>query len=127
MMSAMMAFHNPTALSLFTVIWTAGMAVMMFPAITPMVLLYDRLIKNNSDNNKAWSAGKGEAKASLIVGTDDTQEQQKMKSLVHFWSPYSLKMVLFIGSYLLIWALTGIAILIGWSIPLWLILSLEHY
>ena len=117
MMTAMMAFHNPIALSLFTVIWTAGMAAMMFPAITPMVLLYDRLIKNNSDN-KASSPGKGEAKASLIVGTEDSQEQQKMKSLVHFWSPYSLKMGLFIGSYLLVWALTGIAILIGWSIPM---------
>jgi hypothetical protein len=26
MMSTMMMFHNPVALSLFTVIWTAGMA-----------------------------------------------------------------------------------------------------
>jgi predicted metal-binding membrane protein len=50
MMSAMMMFHNPAALSLFTVIWTAGMAAMMFPAISPMVLLYDRIIKNKSNN-----------------------------------------------------------------------------
>jgi hypothetical protein len=41
---------NPEALSLFTVIWTAGMAAMMFPAISPMVLLYDRMIKNKSNN-----------------------------------------------------------------------------
>jgi predicted metal-binding membrane protein len=115
MMSSMMMFYNPIALSLFTVIWTAGMAAMMFPAIFPMVLIYDRLIKNAS-NNEA-SSRKGESKESLIVGTDVSQEQQKMKSLVRFWSPYSFKMALFVGSYLLVWALTGIAILIGWSIP----------
>src|SRR5918995_1172219 len=51
MMDAMMIFYNPTALSLFTVIWTAGMAAMMFPAIAPMILLYDRLIK--TDNSTA--------------------------------------------------------------------------
>ena len=33
MMSSMMTFYNPAALSLFVVIWTAGMAAMMFPAI----------------------------------------------------------------------------------------------
>ena len=52
---------NPEVLSLFTVIWTAGMAAMMFPAISPMVLLYDRMIKNKS-NNEASSSKKGEAK-----------------------------------------------------------------
>ncbi|MCC2648076.1 MAG: putative metal-binding integral rane protein, partial [Nitrososphaeraceae archaeon] len=49
MMSTMMMFYNPMALSIFTLIWIIGMAAMMFPAISPMVLLYDRLIK--SDNN----------------------------------------------------------------------------
>jgi predicted metal-binding membrane protein len=114
MMSTMMMFHNPLALSLFTVIWTTGMAAMMFPAISPMVLLYDRLIKNSSTS----SARKGGAKESLIVGADESQEEQKRRSLIHFWSPYSLKMVLFVGSYLIVWALTGITILIGWSIPM---------
>jgi predicted metal-binding membrane protein len=117
MMSAMMMFHNPAALSLFTVIWTAGMAAMMFPAISPIVLLYDRIIKNNS-NNEASSSKKGEAKESLLVGIDNSKEQEKMKSSVSFWSPYSLKMILFVGSYLLVWAITGIAILVGWSIPM---------
>ena len=117
MMSTMMMFHNPAALSLFTVIWTAGMAAMMFPAISPMVLLYDRMIKNKS-NNEASSSKKGEAKESLLVGIDNSKEQEKMKSSVSFWSPYSLKMILFVGSYLLVWAITGIAILVGWSIPM---------
>jgi hypothetical protein len=119
MMSTMMMFYNPIALSLFTIIWTAGMAAMMFPAISPMVLLYDRLIKTNnntsSSNDEASSQRKGEARASsLIVGRDNKEEQERMKkkillSSVSFWSPYSFKMILFIGSYLLVWALTGIA------------------
>src|ERR671915_2016639 len=73
MMDAMMTFYNPTALSLFTVIWTAGMAAMMFPAITPMILLYDRLIKTDNNtsgsNDEALMQRKGEARASsLVVG-----------------------------------------------------------
>jgi predicted metal-binding membrane protein len=117
MMYTMMMFHNPAALSLFIVIWTAGMAAMMFPAIWPMVLLYDRMIKNKS-NNEASSSKKGGAKKSLLVGIDNSKDQEKMKSSVSFWSPYSLKMILFVGSYLLVWAITGIAILIGWSVPM---------
>ena len=101
MMYTMMMFHNPAALSLFTVIWTAGMAAMMFPAISPMVLLYDRMIKNKS-NNQASSSKKGEAKESLLVRIGNSKEQEKMKSSVSFCSPYSLKMILFVGSYLLV-------------------------
>ena len=54
MMSSMMSFYSPAALSLFVVIWTAGMAAMMFPAIIPMVLFYNRLIdssKGSKDNS----------------------------------------------------------------------------
>src|ERR671921_2273307 len=133
MMDAMMTFYNPTALSLFTVIWTAGMAAMMFPAIAPMILLYDRLIQ--TDNGTADESNKpskqsegGETRTSqFVVGTDDMAEQQKAKnnekkkktlSSTSFWSPYLVKMMLFVGSYLSVWALTGIIILIGWSIPM---------
>jgi predicted metal-binding membrane protein len=139
MMSTMiMVFHNPIAILLFTIIWTAGMAAMMFPAIAPMVLLYDRLIKTNNNargsNNEASSQRKGEAKASsLIVGRDNKEEQGRMKrkrkiilSSASFCSPYSFKMILFVGSYLLVWALTGIAILIGWSIPMNYFFSVEN-
>jgi predicted metal-binding membrane protein len=131
MMSTMMIFYNPITLSLFTVIWTAGMAAMMFPAIFPMVLLYDRLIKTNNNtlgsNDETVTQKKGKAKSSsLIVGEDNNEEQKRNKgkegkgilSSISFWSPYSFKMMLFVGSYLLVWALTGIAILIGWSIPM---------
>src|SRR5919108_6084980 len=84
MMSTMMMFHNPIALSLFIVIWTAGMAAMMFPAISPMVLLYDRLIKTNNNtsgsNDEALMQRKGEARASsLVVGKGNSEEQKRMK------------------------------------------------
>ena len=46
MMKAMMTY-DPIAILLFTASWTVGMAAMMFPAISPMVLLYNRLIKND--------------------------------------------------------------------------------
>src|SRR5918999_2175064 len=128
MMSTMMMFHNPIALSLFIVIWTAGMAAMMFPAISPMVLFYDRLIKTNNNtsgsNDEALIQRKGESRASsLVVDKDSNEEQKRTKrrvipSSISFWSPYSFKMMLFVGSYLLIWALAGIAILLGWSIPM---------
>jgi hypothetical protein len=38
MMKAMMTY-DPVAISLFTVSWTAGMAAMMFAAISRMVLM----------------------------------------------------------------------------------------
>src|SRR5918993_219155 len=133
MMDAMMIFYNPTALSLFTVIWTAGMAAMMFPAIAPMILLYDRLIKTDNstadeNNEPSKQSEGGETRTSkFVVGTDDREEQQKAKnnekkkktlSSTSFWSPCSVKMMLFVGSYLSVWALTGLIILIGWSIPM---------
>ena len=52
MMAAMMNY-NPVAISLFTISWTIGMAAMMFPAIVPMVLLYNRLVKNNGGGSNS--------------------------------------------------------------------------
>jgi predicted metal-binding membrane protein len=86
MMIAMMTY-NPKLLSLFIVSWTAGMAAMMFPAISPMVLLYNKMIKTNN----------GEAVS--------------VKS-------YSSRMILFVGSYLGVWALTGLALLLMWSVAM---------
>jgi CHASE2 domain-containing sensor protein len=42
-MMNIMITYNPILLGLFTASWTAGMAAMMFPAIVPMVLLYNKL------------------------------------------------------------------------------------
>lgn len=131
MISTMMMFQDPISLSIFTVIWTSGMAAMMFPAILPMVLLYDRLIKTNNSPSgdttpplKKWR-GK-EPSLALDKANTETNEEKKQKIVLFpgsFWSPYSLKMFLFIGSYLSVWALTGIALLIGWSVTMSYILT----
>jgi len=90
-MNVMMTY-NPVSVLLFTAIWTAGMAAMMFPAIVPMVILYNRLITNKlSQSSTLITAGK---------------------------FSHTFKMILFVGMYLIIWALTGIALLLGWSVPM---------
>ena len=89
MMNAMMTPYSALSISLFVAVWTAGMAAMMFPAISPVVLLYNRLVKNGS--------------TALVIGGRGL---------------YSLKMVLFVGCYLAVWALTGLALLLAWSMLL---------
>ena len=68
----------------------------MFPAITPMVLLYDTFVTNKDDKGF----------------TITIQEESKPRSR----SIRSLRVILFIGCYLLVWALTGFALLLGWSV-----------
>ena len=125
MMNAMMNY-NPVAISLFTISWTIGMAAMMFPAITPMVLLYNRLIKNNGGNSGGGNTlGKGvsPSQTSVFVKHDDKDDDTTVKgekrssssSLSFFTS--SINISLFVGSYLLVWAITGIVLLLAWSIP----------
>ena len=126
MMAAMMNY-NPVAISLFTISWTIGMAAMMFPAITPMVLLYTRLIKrgNSSSDGDDDTVGKGMASSQYSIfverGDDDAGKTTKkpkrpsLSSLSFFTS--SVNMIFFVGSYLLVWAVTGIVLLLIWSIP----------
>jgi len=90
MMGAMAAPYSIPSISLFVAVWTAGMAAMMLPAISPVVLLYNRLVKNGD--------------TALVVESDR--------------GSYSLKMVLFVSCYIAVWALTGIALLVGWSMLL---------
>jgi predicted metal-binding membrane protein len=125
MVSTMMMFQDPLSLSIFTVIWTAGMAAMMFPAISPMILLYDRLIKTNntssSDGATSTLKKKRGKESSLAFDKDDLERHEEKKQKIElfprsFWSPYTLKILLFVGSYLSVWAVTGIALLLGWSI-----------
>ena len=71
-------------LLLFTATWTVGMAAMMFPSISPMVLLYKKLIKNNTGQSE--------------TGAFD-----------------NVKLISFVSSYLVVWAITGIVMLVGWS------------
>ena len=92
MMNAMMASSSALSVSLFVAVWTAGMAAMMFPAISPVVLLYNRLVKDGGSNTTlVVEGGRGR---------------------------YSVKMSLFLGCYLAVWALTGLVLLLGWSLLL---------
>jgi predicted metal-binding membrane protein len=99
-MMVAMTTYNPLSISLFTASWTAGMAAMMFPAITPMVLMYGRLVTNRENNRDSQSSvtiqREGRGKASLSFP--------------------SFKVIIFVGCYLLVWAVTGIALLLGWSV-----------
>jgi predicted metal-binding membrane protein len=124
MMAAMMNY-NPVAISLFTISWTIGMAAMMFPAITPMVLLYTRLIKrsNSSSDDDTVDKGMASSQYSIFVehGDDDAGKTTKkpkrssLSSLSSFTS--SVNIIFFVGSYLLVWAVTGVVLLLIWSIP----------
>jgi len=100
-MMVAMSTYNPRAISLFTASWTAGMAAMMFPVITPMVLLYNRFVssKENKEGSQSSVTVHGECKPSSS-------------------SIQSMRVILFIGCYLLVWALMGIALLLGWSVVL---------
>jgi predicted metal-binding membrane protein len=99
-MMVAMTTYNPLSISLFTASWTTGMAAMMFPAITPMVLMYNRLV-TNTENNK-------DSQSSVTI-----QEEERGKASSSF---PSLKVIIFVGCYLLVWAATGIALLLGWSV-----------
>ena len=121
MMVAMMNY-NPVAISLFAISWTIGMAAMMFPAITPMVLLYTRLIKrSNSSSDGGKDTPSSQYSIFVERGDDDADKTTKipkrssLSSLSFFTS--SVNIILFVGSYLLVWAITGIVLLLIWSIP----------
>lgn len=90
-MMDIMISYNPVLIGLFTASWTAGMAAMMFPAIVPMVLLYNKLLTN----------------------------EQSISSVEALESKFSrLKVILFVGMYLVVWALTGVGLLLAWSVPM---------
>ena len=91
-MGAAMANYDPILLSLFTASWTVGMAAMMFPAISPMVLLYNKLTVGEAGSNAQALA------------------QQEKRLL------FSPRTILFVASYLLVWALAGVALLLCWSL-----------
>ena len=92
-MMSIMVNYNPLLIGLFTASWTAGMAAMMFPAIVPMVLLYNKLLTNEQSISSA--------------------ETERLESKF-----FRLKMILFVGMYLVIWALTGVGLLLAWSVPM---------
>lgn len=91
-MMNIMNTYNPILIALFTASWTAGMAAMMFPAIVPMVLLYNKLVTN--------------------------RQSESSEVIIQPKSSHFFKVILFIGMYLVVWTLTGIGLLLGWSVPM---------
>jgi predicted metal-binding membrane protein len=92
-MMNIMKSYNPLLIVLFVVSWTFGMAAMMFPAIVPMVLLYSKLLTNKQSDSDS-----------------STETLQPRLS--------TFKVGLFVGMYLVIWSITGLALLSAWSIPM---------
>ncbi len=50
--SMMGTISDPAAILLFASMWTVSMTAMMLPAISPMVLLYNKLIKSNNGKSE---------------------------------------------------------------------------
>ena len=145
MMSSMMIFYySPVALSLFAIIWTAGMAAMMFPAIIPMILFYNRLIDSskgskgnfhsynssqvlyNRQNDTHSDRDNNNNKNYNRIPSSVNQGQNKHRkiyNLSYVFRPKIYYMMIFILSYLAIWAITGIVLLIGWSYALDILLA----
>ena len=100
-MMDLMTGYSPIPILVFTASWTVGMAAMMFPAIVPMVVIYNRLITSE------------QSESSPVV----TQ-----KKFTHI-----SKLALFVGMYLVLWAITGIGLLLGWSFSMSvLIMGMEN-
>src|SRR5918992_6347823 len=86
-MMVAMTTYNPLSISVFTAGWTAGMAAMMFPAITPMVLSITGLLQTGRaiGSITAQSPFKKKRKARL----HHHQQQHRFPRLGQFslWAP----------------------------------------
>jgi predicted metal-binding membrane protein len=114
MMEARMTL-NPLAVTIFTISWTIGMAAMMFPAIIPIVLLYNRLISTsqedvNKKDNSSLSNIFNENVSNLGKKSDNKDFQNHKNSMK------VVKTSGFVGTYLFVWALTGVLLLVFWSV-----------
>lgn len=70
-------------------------------------MVQEGALNESSDSNKRHTM-KGDKEGNRRV----------TKSLRYAFQPKSYKITLFVASYLAIWALTGIVLLVGWSILL---------
>jgi predicted metal-binding membrane protein len=114
MMEAMMTL-NPLAVTIFAISWTIGMAAMMFPAIIPMVLLYNRLISTSQED-----VNKNDNFSLYNIFNDNVSNLGKKSDNKDFQNPIISTRIIktsgFVGTYLLVWALTGVMLLVFWSI-----------
>lgn len=102
---------NPIAVTIFTISWTIGMAAMMFPAIIPMVLLYNRIISNERNNNSLSLVSKFNQ---YTDNSEKIENRQYARSFADLFKR-AIKTSGFVGTYLLVWALTGVMLLVFWS------------
>ncbi len=113
-MEAMMTL-NPLAVTIFAISWTIGMAAMMFPAIIPMVLLYNRLISTSQED-----VNKNDNFSLYNIFNDNVSNRGKKSDNKDFQNPIISTRIIktsgFVGTYLLVWALTGVMLLVFWSI-----------
>ncbi len=113
-MEAMMTL-NPLAVTIFAISWTIGMAAMMFPAIIPMVLLYNRLISTSQED-----VNKNDNFSLYNIFNDNVSNLGKKSDNKDFQNPIISTRIIktsgFVGTYLLVWALTGVMLLVFWSI-----------
>jgi len=121
MMYAMMTY-DPTAMALFTASWTAGMAAMMFPSISPMILFYGRLIKKNELDNGNVNISRNTIKKENDVRTSFTSKcRNKMHAIwnrkTFFIIPYVIKISIFTICYIIVWTAIGVLLLLVCSIP----------
>jgi hypothetical protein len=115
MMEAMMTL-NPIAVTIFTISWTIGMAAMMFPAIIPMVLLYNRIISSDQNNNNKKDNLSLVSKFNQHTDNLEERENRQHSRSFALLSKRAIKTLGFVGTYLLVWALTGVMLLVFWSI-----------
>jgi len=102
---------NPIAVTIFTISWTIGMAAMMFPAIIPMVLLYNRIISNEHNNNNLSLVSKFNQ---YKDNSEKIENRQYARSFADLFKR-AIKTSGFVGTYLLVWALAGVMLLVFWS------------
>ncbi len=106
---------NPLAVTIFAISWTIGMAAMMFPAIIPMVLLYNRLISTSQED-----VNKNDNFSLYNIFNDNVSNRGKKSDNKDFQNPIISTRIIktsgFVGTYLLVWALTGVMLLVFWSI-----------
>ena len=106
---------NPLAVTIFAISWTIGMAAMMFPAIIPMVLLYNRLISTSQED-----VNKNDNFSLYNIFNDNVSNLGKKSDNKDFQNPIISTRIIktsgFVGTYLLVWALTGVMLLVFWSI-----------
>jgi predicted metal-binding membrane protein len=117
MMAAMMSL-NPMAVAIFVSSWTVGMAAMMFPAIVPMVLLYNRMVSDShNDINDAYGANSVFGSGGPRQNVSNSEQKRNRRFPLRFPSSHlTMKMSAFVGTYLLVWALTGVLLLVFWSV-----------